>query len=75
MLMDLEQAAPETSLEAEICVVGAGAAGVALARDMMRAGHDVCLLEAGGMDYDGATQSLFEGEMSAWSITTSIMPG
>jgi len=62
MLIDLEHAAEDTFLEAEVCIVGAGAAGVALARDMMNAGREVCLLEAGGMDYDDATQSLFEGE-------------
>ena len=61
MLIDLKDATEDTFLEADVCIVGAGAAGVALARDMMHAGHDVCLLEAGGMDYDEATQSLFEG--------------
>ena len=62
MLIDLEKSTNDVLLEAEICIVGAGAAGVALARDMMKAGRDVCLLEGGGMDYEGRTQSLFEGE-------------
>ena len=61
MLIDLEKATADVKLEAEICIVGAGAAGVALARDLMNAGRDVCLLEGGGMDYDATTQSLFEG--------------
>lgn len=62
MLIDLEKSAQNMILEAEVCIIGAGAAGVALARDLMRAGRDVCLLEGGGMDYEDATQSLFEGE-------------
>jgi choline dehydrogenase-like flavoprotein len=62
MLIDLDKAADDLSLEVEICIVGAGAAGVALARDLMKSGRDVCLLEAGGMDYEASTQSLFEGE-------------
>lgn len=62
MLIDLEKSTDDVLLEAEICIVGAGAAGVALARDMMKAGRDVCLLEAGGMDYEERTQSLFQGE-------------
>ena len=61
MLMDLEKATDDVFLEAEICIVGAGAAGVALARDLMNAGRDVCLLEGGGMDYEASTQTLFEG--------------
>jgi choline dehydrogenase-like flavoprotein len=62
MLIDLEKSTTDMALEAEVCIVGAGAAGVALARDLMRAGHDVCLLEGGGMDYEDQTQALFDGK-------------
>jgi choline dehydrogenase-like flavoprotein len=62
MIIDLQKSAGDVRLETAVCIVGAGAAGVALARDLMNAGHDVCLLEGGGMDYEDKTQSLFEGE-------------
>ena len=61
MLIDLDTATDNIVLNADICIVGAGAAGVALARDMMNAGHDICLIEGGGMDYEEHTQSLFDG--------------
>jgi choline dehydrogenase-like flavoprotein len=61
MLNDLLQADSETVLTTEICVIGAGAAGVALARDLENAGHEVCLLEGGGMDYENDTQALCKG--------------
>ena len=63
MLIDLESASDDILLETEVCIVGAGAAGVALARDLMKAGREVCLLEAGGMDYDEQTQSLTKGKI------------
>jgi choline dehydrogenase-like flavoprotein len=61
MLIDLDTATDNIVLNADICIVGAGAAGVALARDMMNAGHDICLIEGGGMDFEERTQSLFDG--------------
>ena len=64
MLIDLEAATDDTLLDIEVCIVGAGAAGVALARDLMKAGREVCLLEAGGMDYDEQTQSLTKGNIT-----------
>jgi len=62
MLNDLLHADRKTTWHCEVCVVGAGAAGVAVARDLLHAGREVCLLEAGGMDYETDTQSLCEGE-------------
>ena len=62
MLTDLHTADRTMSFETEVCVIGAGAAGVALARDLMNLRREVCLLEAGGMDYEIDTQSMFEGQ-------------
>lgn len=63
MLIDLNDASAPELLESDVCVVGGGAAGVALARKLTRNGHDVCLLEAGGMDFEQATQDLCFGEV------------
>ena len=38
------------SLEYDVCVAGAGAAGITLALELEGSGLDVCLLEAGGFD-------------------------
>ncbi len=62
MLTDLNEAAAPELLQSDVCVVGGGAAGVALARKLTRQGHQVCLLEAGGMDFEQATQNLCFGE-------------
>jgi choline dehydrogenase-like flavoprotein len=63
MLIDLRDASIPTELDTDVCIAGAGAAGVALARSLVKRGHDVCLLEAGGMDFDQATQDLCAGRI------------
>ena len=62
MLIDLEQTSIPTDLATDVCVVGGGAAGVALMRKLVQSGHEVCLLEAGGMDFDQGTQDLCIGD-------------
>jgi choline dehydrogenase-like flavoprotein len=63
MLTDLNDTSAPQLLESDVCVVGGGAAGVAMARKLSRRGHDVCLLEAGGMDFEKATQDLCFGRI------------
>lgn len=59
--MDLSGAAPGLEIQADVCIAGAGAAGVGLARSLAQRGHEVVLLEAGGMDFEQATQDLCIG--------------
>lgn len=62
MLVDLETNPEAANREFDVCVIGAGAAGVTVARELMRAGHQVCLAESGGMDFEERTQALYRGE-------------
>jgi choline dehydrogenase-like flavoprotein len=48
----------------DICIVGAGAAGITLALELEATGRRVCLLEAGGPVYEPEIQRLFEGEVA-----------
>ena len=45
----------------DICIIGAGAAGITLALELEATGLRVCLLEAGGAMYAAETQRLLEG--------------
>ena len=49
-------------METEVCIVGAGAAGITLARDFINEPFRVVLLESGGMHYNQQTQDLYEGQ-------------
>lgn len=49
------------TLERDVCVVGAGAAGITLALELARLRRSVCLLEGGGAQAEGSSQALYAG--------------
>ena len=61
MLSDFLEMDEGLHLRADVCIVGAGPAGITLARKLAKQGHAVCLLEAGGEDFEQDTQSLYTG--------------
>ena len=63
MILDAEQGFGHEPPRYDLCIVGAGAAGITLALELEAAGWRVCLLEAGGSAYEAETQRLFEGEV------------
>jgi choline dehydrogenase-like flavoprotein len=67
MRIDANALPADATLEADVCVVGAGAAGIALALELESAGIDVCLLESGRYEPDPATQDLYRGEIAGRS--------
>ena len=64
VLVDLrsERELPADRLDADVCIVGAGAAGITLARTLSRQGRRILLLEAGGRDYEPEIAALGAGE-------------
>ncbi len=63
MIADINQIESGTQLEADICIVGAGAAGISLALQFLTDRRRVLLLEGGSTGADSATQSLYAGEV------------
>ncbi len=51
----------EAVFEADICIIGSGAAGITLARSLEGSGLRVLLLESGGADYEEPVQALNAG--------------
>ena len=62
MFLDFRSLPPDDDLNCDLCVVGGGIAGIAIAREFLGTGVDVCLLESGGFDPDPDTQALYSGE-------------
>ena len=62
MIIDARTLADGTAIETTVCIVGAGAAGLTLACHLRRRNIPLCVVEAGGFDFDKATQHLACGE-------------
>jgi choline dehydrogenase-like flavoprotein len=52
------------TLDTDICIVGAGAAGMVLAAELGKMGYRVLLIEAGKRRGGGPSQKLYEGEVT-----------
>jgi choline dehydrogenase-like flavoprotein len=63
MERDARSIVPETRLQADVCIIGAGPAGLTLARELAELRGSVILLESGGPDADGESRSLNDGEV------------
>ncbi|MHB8302576.1 MAG: GMC oxidoreductase [Acidobacteriaceae bacterium] len=58
MIVDLERDASLPTFAADVCIVGAGAAGIVLAAELVRQGKRVLLLESGGRELEENVQRL-----------------
>lgn len=61
MFIDARVLSEDTVIETDVCIVGAGAAGITLAREWINQPFQVCLLESGGLEPNKLTQSLYVG--------------
>lgn len=61
MHIDLNHAAP-ARMDADVAIIGAGAAGISMARALLAGGLRVILLESGGRDYEQPIADLNAGD-------------
>ncbi|MCP3987277.1 MAG: GMC family oxidoreductase [bacterium] len=62
-LIDARTLSGHDAIESDLCIVGAGAAGLAIASQLADSGLRIALLESGGLNPDPKTQSLYTGQM------------
>jgi choline dehydrogenase-like flavoprotein len=51
-----------STLEADLCIIGGGAAGIGIAREFINTKYKVLLLESGDHEFDEKTQSIYDFE-------------
>lgn len=73
MFIDGRSVPEGTVVETDLAIIGAGAAGITIARELAGSGISVTLLESGGFEFDAETQDLYEGEMGGvdYPLTSS----
>ena len=64
MILDADQIALDTIDHIDVCIVGAGAAGISLALALEGSGLKIVLLESGTWDADPETQNLYAGDVA-----------
>jgi len=64
MIIDARDALDNPLLSADICIVGAGAAGIAMALQFVDTKLDVLVLESGGLGAEPDAQALYEGTVA-----------
>jgi choline dehydrogenase-like flavoprotein len=72
-LLDARELEPGAAVDAEICVVGAGAAGITLALELARRSADVLLVESGGEEADPETQALHDLDSVGYPVREHFM--
>jgi choline dehydrogenase-like flavoprotein len=63
MLIDIDQLRNGETLGTGVCIIGAGAAGITLARELDAARVDTCLLEAGGLVAEAESSDRYRGAL------------
>jgi len=61
MIIESYEVPNEHLVETDVCIVGGGMAGIAMARELQRSGLGVVVLESGGIEYEGPSQALYQG--------------
>ncbi len=62
--VDLRRYDGPSEIACDLCIVGAGAAGITLALALARPGRRIIVLESGGFSFDGRTQGLYRGRLT-----------
>jgi choline dehydrogenase-like flavoprotein len=64
MYIDARKLPNNSVIEGDVCIVGAGVAGISMALDWENTKYKVILLESGGFEFDDKVQDLYKGKLT-----------
>jgi choline dehydrogenase-like flavoprotein len=71
--IDSRELPKSSTIETGICIIGAGVAGISIAREFIGTSHDVCMIESGAYSADEQTQSLYDLESIGYPVRQNFM--
>jgi choline dehydrogenase-like flavoprotein len=71
--IDAREVAPGTTIDADLCIIGSGAAGMTVALQLDGSAQSVCLVESGGEQPDEDTQALYELDAVGYPVRQNFM--
>lgn len=63
MITDFRTLSDGAQIDTDLCIIGAGPAGITIAREFDGTAVRVCLIESGGFEPDDDTQALYQGKI------------
>jgi len=69
LIVDGRETTASTAEIYDLVIIGTGPAGITLAQELENTGLKVALLESGGLEFDAATQALYDGPVTALDVT------
>ena len=72
MILQADSVPIDTTLEADVCIVGGGAAGLSVALKLAGSKLKVILLESGQSKFSAQTQRLYEGSVSSEELHSPL---
>jgi len=70
--IDSRRVADGERISADVCIIGAGAAGITIARELIGLNASVVLLESGGIEFDARAQELGRAEIDGRRIDDDL---
>ncbi len=66
MHIDARELSNNSFIESDLCIIGAGAAGISVPIECMNGPYKIILLEGGGFEYDEKVQELYAGNTTGY---------
>ena len=72
-IVDANDLSPAATIDADVCIVGSGAAGLTVASELDGGRQTVCVIESGSEGPDEETQALYDLDVTGYPVRENFM--